>query len=98
MCASLASSQDRDSLSEVMVVFKVMPAESNTNLSNVESEIKLKTNVKKIEREPIAFGLVALKVTVFMMDAEGESDRVEQVIRGIKGVGEVEVVEMTRLM
>jgi len=33
-----------------------------------------------------------------MMDAEGESDRAEEKIRGIEGVGEVEVVEMTRLM
>lgn len=81
-----------------MVVFKIMPADSDTDLSKIESEVKSKTNVKKVEREPIAFGLVALKVTVFMMDAEGESDRVEQEIRSIDGVGEVEVVEMTRLM
>ncbi len=81
-----------------MVTFKIMPADSDSDLSKIESAVKSKVNVKKVEREPIAFGLVALKVTVFMMDAEGESDRVEQEIRSIDGVGEVEVVEMSRLM
>lgn len=85
-------------MSEVMVVFRVLPADGEVDLSKVESGARSLVDVKKAEREPIAFGLEALKLTVFMMDAEGESDRVEEKIRGIEGVGEVEVVEMTRLM
>ena len=85
-------------LSEVMIVFKIMPADSNSDLSKIEQELRAKIDVKKVEQEPIAFGLVALKATIFMMDAEGESDRVEGIIRGIEGVGEVEVLEMGRLM
>ena len=85
-------------MSEVMVTYKIMPADSDTDISKIESEVKARANVKKVEKEPIAFGLVALKVTVFMMDAEGEVDKVEQEIRKIEGVGEVEVTEMARLM
>jgi elongation factor 1-beta len=81
-----------------MIVFKIMPADSGSNLSKIEDGIKAAVNVKKVEREPIAFGLEAIKATVFMMDNEGESDRVEEKIRSIEGVGEVEVLEMTRLM
>lgn len=81
-----------------MVVFKIMPADSGTDLSKIESSLKSTVEVKKMEREPIAFGLMAIRATVFMMDAEGASDKIEQDIRKIPGVGEVEVVEMMRLM
>lgn len=85
-------------MSEVMVTFRIMPAESDTDLSRIESEVKSKVNVKKMEREPIAFGLSAIKAIVFIMDAEGAVDKVEEDLRKIDGVGEVEVTEMTRLM
>ena len=85
-------------LSEVMAVYKIMPSEQGTDLSKVEASLREKVNVKKVEREPIAFGLVALKVTIFMMDAEGETDRVEERMKEVEGVGEVEVLEVTRLM
>ena len=85
-------------MSEVMVTFKIMPADSDTDIGKIEEQVKSKVNVKKTEKEPIAFGLVALKVTVFIMDAEGAVDKAEEDIRSIDGVGEIEVTEMTRLM
>ena len=81
-----------------MAVYKIMPAEPTVDLSKVESGLREKVNVKKVEKEPLAFGLMMLKVTIFMMDAEGESDRIEELIRSVEGVGEVEVLEVTRLM
>lgn len=81
-----------------MVVFKVMPADGNTDISELESAIRSKIDAKKIEREPIAFGLVALKVTTTMMDAEGVVDKVEQDLRDTDGVGEVEVTEISRVL
>lgn len=81
-----------------MVVFKVMPASSDTDISRLEAEIKSKVDAKKIEREPIAFGLVALKVTTTMMDAEGVVDKMEQDLRDTEGVGEVEVTEISRVL
>lgn len=81
-----------------MVVFKVMPADGNTDISELESRIRSKISAKKIEREPIAFGLVALKVTTTMMDAEGVVDKMEQHLRDTEGVGEVEVIEISRVL
>lgn len=85
-------------LSEVMLTFKVMPADSETDISKIEKEIKSKIDVKRLEKEPIAFGLVALKVSTAVMDAEGVVDELEKKLRSIEGVGEVEVTEMTRVL
>lgn len=81
-----------------MVVFKVMPADGSTDISKLESAIRSKIDAKKIEKEPIAFGLVALKVTAMMMDAEGVVDKMEQDLRDTEGVGEVEVTEISRVL
>lgn len=85
-------------LSEVKVTFKVMPESGDTDISKVESAIKLKIEVLSIEKEPIAFGLVALKVVTGVMDAEGVVDKIEEELRAIPGVGEVEVVEISRFL
>jgi len=81
-----------------MAIYKIMPSDQDTDLSKVEAGLREKVDVKKVDREPIAFGLEALKVTIFMMDAEGETDRVEGKMKEVEGVGEVEVLEVTRLM
>jgi elongation factor 1-beta len=85
-------------MSEVKVTFKIMPASGDTNISDLENKVKSRPEVKSIEKEPIAFGLVALKVTTALMDAEGVVDKVEEELRTIDGVGEVEVAEISRYL
>jgi elongation factor 1-beta len=89
---------DRDYLSEVKVTFKVMPESGDTDISKVENAIKSRMEVQSIEKEPIAFGLVALKVVTALMDAEGVVDKIEEELRAIPGVGEVEVAEISRFL
>lgn len=81
-----------------MIVFKLMPADSDADMSRMESDVRARPDVKKVEVEPMAFGLTALKVTVFTVDGEGVSDKIEEELRAIGGVGEVEVLELGRLM
>lgn len=85
-------------MSEVKVTFKIMPESGDTDISQIESQVKSKMEVKSVEKEPIAFGLVALKVTVALMDAEGVVDKMEEELRALKGVGEVEVAEISRYL
>lgn len=75
-----------------------MPESGETDISSLENQIKSRPDVKSIEKEPIAFGLVALKVTAAVMDAEGVVDKVEEELRALKGVGEVEVTEVSRYL
>lgn len=83
-------------MGEVIVSFKVMPADININLNELEERIKKEISPQKIEREPIAFGLVALKVTKLVPEESGELEKIENRIKSLEGVGEVEVVEISR--
>lgn len=83
-------------LGQVILTFKVMPADADSDVNKIEEEIKSKISPQKISREPIAFGIVSVIVTKLVEDAEGELEKVENELRKIEGVGEVEVVEITR--
>ncbi len=86
-------------MGEVMVVLKVFPSEPGKE-GEVERALKgLKTGeVAEIKKEPIAFGLFALKVGVVLANRkEGEMSSLEKEVKGIPGVNEVEVETTTLL-
>ncbi len=83
-------------MSDVIVVFKVMPSGIEVDLTELEKEITKHVNPQRVEREPVAFGLVALNVTTLIPDAEGQLENIENKLREMKNVESVEVVEITR--
>ena len=85
-------------MGQVIVTFKVMPADGDVDISKVESEIKQKISPQRISREPVAFGIVSLMVTKLVDEVEGAMENTEQAIRSVNGVGEVEVIEINRSM
>jgi len=85
-------------MSEVLVTFKVMPKGVEINLDQLEATIKEIVKPDQIKREPIAFGLVALKITKIVPDAAGVVDEIEVQLRKIEGVSEVEVTELTKTL
>jgi len=86
----------RDTMADVIVTFKIMPKDAETDMDKIEEQIKSIVNPERIQREPIAFGLVAIKVTKLIPDAGGELENVENKIKSIKNIGQVEVTEVTR--
>lgn len=85
-------------MSRVIVTFKVMPTGTDVDIDKLEKEIKASINPERVNREPIAFGLVALNVTTLVEDAGGQVDSVENKLKAINGVSEVEVTEITRTL
>jgi len=83
-------------MAQVLVTFKVFPKEVEVSLDHLEKLIKKEVVPDRIEREPVAFGLVVLKVSKLIPDAEGVIDSLEKKLRTIKEVGEVETIEVTR--
>lgn len=81
---------------DVIVTFKVMPTSVDVDLDKVEKELNAAISPQRIVREPIAFGLVALNVTTFVEDSGGQVEKLEEKIRAIEGVADVEVTEVTR--
>lgn len=81
-------------MGKVAMNIKVMPESAETDIEKISEEIKNKLEVKDLKIEPIAFGLKAIKILVLVEDNEG-SEKVENTIRDIEGVGEVEVESVT---
>ena len=74
-----------------------MPRDTDVNLDDLENKIKSSIAPERMERNPIAFGIVAIHVIKFVPDEGGGLvDKVEDKLRAIPEVGEVEVLEVTR--
>jgi elongation factor 1-beta len=84
-------------MGRVLVTLKVLPEAPDSDLDFIAEKLKgIGTGrLNTIEKEPIAFGLVALKPSYIVEDEGGVSDKLEEAIRTIKGVKAVEVVDAT---
>jgi elongation factor 1-beta len=85
----------------VVAKLRIMPEGVDTNLENIKKEIEKmvgeKAKVHSSEIKPIAFGLKALEVNLLFNDKQGGFDNIEDKIKAIKGVGEVETTDLNRL-
>jgi elongation factor 1-beta len=89
-------------MGEVVATIKLMPESPDIDMEKLKEDvgksIPENTELHKIEEEPIAFGLVALNVTVVVSDAEGGTEPVEANLSKLEGVASIEVVDIRRLM
>lgn len=85
-------------MGEVLMIFKVMPTGVEVDLNKMKENIKTalpsEVNLNGIDEEPIAFGLVALKVGVILDDRGGGGDEVERVLSEVDEVNSVDLVDM----
>jgi len=89
-------------MATVVVTLKIMPESPDVDLANIEKEVKTKiqafsdTNEMKSEQEPIAFGLIALKILFVMDEEKGSTEKLEEQIKEISGVNSVETTDVRR--
>jgi elongation factor 1-beta len=87
-------------MARLVARIRILPAEAESNLDNVLQSIKGSMpdgmEMKGHAMEPIAFGLKAIVGDFLLEDAEGQMDKLEESIRGIEGVGEIEVMNISR--
>lgn len=83
-------------MGNAMVVFKVFSdPEHLDNVSNALKEIKEGT-FRDLKREPIGFGIEIIRVGYIIPDkTDGALPQLEEAIRKIPGINEVEVDMMT---
>jgi len=85
----------------VVAKLRIMPEGVETNLDNIKKEIEKmvgeKAKIHSTEIKPIAFGLKALEVNMLFNDKQGGFQDIEEKIRKIPGVGEVETTDLNRL-
>ena len=87
-------------MAKVIAQIKIFPTETTVDLvdlrKKVEAGLPAGTSIARFDEEPIAFGLVALVARVAMPDAEGQMDKVEEALKSVENVGEIQVVNVWR--
>lgn len=63
----------------------------------VKSGIEKLAKVQKIWEEDVGFGIKVIKATILFNDAEGGMDQLEEKIRKLSNVSEMEVETVTRV-
>jgi elongation factor 1-beta len=79
---------------------RILPAEADSDLEDVVQRLKSKNSdgIQMVAhaKEPIAFGLEGIVGDFVMEDQAGQMDRLEEFIRNTDGVGEIEVINISR--
>lgn len=78
-------------MSKVAVVFKVYPQDNM--LDKAVENIKKEMNPPGMQIEDVAFGIKVIKVLFKFDDSETSSSTIEDKLRKVEGVGEIEVFE-----
>ena len=87
-------------MAQLVARIRIMPADAESNLDAVVQAMKTSMpqgmEMKGHAVEPIAFGLKAILGDFLLEDAEGQMDKLEDSIKNIEGVGEIEVMNISR--
>ena len=78
------------------MVFRILP-DSVESFESVKRQCEA-LKPERLEEEPIAFGLKALKFTKIIPDGPGVMDKLEEQINSIKGLGSAENIFTTRAL
>lgn len=91
-------------VSKVLVDLKVLPESADVDYEELKEAIREKlesmdvVDIEGMEEEPIAFGLKAIRVKVVVPDAEGGTDALEDALKEVDEVNQVEVVSASRTL
>ncbi len=89
-------------MAKVVVSLKILPDDIETSLDELEKRIKEKLpkdyEILKSAKEPIAFGLYALRLYISIPEkTEGGTSKLEEIISSVDGVSQVEVLMVSRM-
>ncbi len=88
-------------MSKVFASIKIFPKSIETDLNQLKEKIKNilpeGSSLHSFQEEPIAFGLVALKLNVIVGDVGGILDEIEELLISQEEISEIQVEGATRV-
>lgn len=88
-------------MGKVAAKMKVMPQSPEIDLDELQERLENAlpegAKISRVDREDVAFGLIALFPTVVIPDEAGGTDTVEEAFSGVEGVESVAVDEVGRI-
>ena len=81
----------------VALTLRILPEGPEVDLDRLREAVRaaLGPRLKKLEAEPLAFGLVALVATVLVDDATGAAEQVETTVADLHGVSTAETTDVS---
>ena len=87
-------------MSKLVARIKILPSESDSDIDSIPNILRetLPESFKLLahKKEPIAFGLYSVLADITLEDAEGQMELLEESIRKVEAVGEIEVINVSR--
>ncbi|WP_440059033.1 elongation factor 1-beta [Thermogladius sp. 4427co] len=89
-------------MAKILVVVKVLPEDITIRLDELKEKVEKSLpqgyELKGYDIEPIAFGLNAIRLYIFMPEnTEGGTEPLEQALQSVPGVSQVEVEVVHRV-
>lgn len=87
-------------MSKLVARIKMLPSESDADIDSIPRTLKetLPEGFKLLahKKEPIAFGLYSLLADFTLDDSEGQMELLEESIKKVEAVGEIEIINVSR--
>ena len=88
-------------MTKLIARVKILPASIDVDLDElaekVEEKVSTVAELHSYYTEPIAFGLSALIADFLLEEKEGGTEPLEEALKSVEGVGEVDVIAVSRM-
>ncbi len=88
-------------MAHILLIMKILPTDIEIDLDNIINKIKLFSSdhilLRNHTKEPLAFGIYYVKAEFVLEEKDNIVDELENSVKSIPGVSELEVMKLSRL-